>query len=70
MSNKSINKRVIWLIIWTTVAWVAKMASSDQWKEKIKSRKDRALDIAQWTLDFIQWWITELKKQWKWNNEK
>lgn len=66
---KSINKRIIWLVIGSTVAWVAKMASTDKGKEKLTSRKDKVLNITQWALDFIQWGIEELKKQ-SWTSNK
>jgi len=66
---KSINKRIIWLVIGSTVAWVAKMASSEKGKEKLSTFKDRILNTTKSVLDFIQWWIEELKKQ-SWSNDK
>jgi hypothetical protein len=66
---KSLNKWIIWLVIGSTVAWVAKMASTEKGKEKIQTRKDKALDTTQWFLNFIQWWIEELKKQ-SWSQKK
>lgn len=66
---KSLHKWIIWIVIGSTVAWVAKMASTEKWKEKIQTRKDKALDATQWFLSFIQWWIEELKKQ-SWSSKK
>jgi len=66
---KSINKRIIWLVIGSTVAGVAKMASTEKGKEKLSTWKDKALNATQWVLDFIQWWIEELKKQ-SWSKDK
>lgn len=63
MATKSINKWIIWLVIWTTVAWVAKMASTDDGKKKLTTLKDKALGVIQDGLDFIKGWINEIKKQ-------
>lgn len=63
MTKKSLNKRIIGLVIWTTVAWVAKMASTQEGKKKLNTRKDKTLWVVQWTLDFIQWGLNELKKR-------
>lgn len=62
MSKKSINKRIIGLVIGTTVAGVAKIASTEKWKEQIKSRRDKILDIAQSAVEFVQSGIQEMKK--------
>lgn len=67
--SKSLHKRIIWIVIGSTVAWVAKMASTEKGKEEIQNRKDKLLDTTQWFLGFIQWWIEELKKQ-SWSHKR
>lgn len=63
MANKSINKWIIWLVIGTTVAWVAKMASTDDGKKKLSTLKDKTLGIIKDGVDFIKGWINELQKK-------
>ena len=65
MAAKGINKRIIGLMIGTTVAGVAKMASTEKGKQQLKTRKDKAIDAAQSAIDFVQWGIQEMKKQTK-----
>ena len=54
MAAKGINKRIIGLMIGTTVAGVAKMASTEKGKQQLKTRKDKAIDAAQSAIDFVQ----------------
>jgi nucleoside permease NupC len=62
MTRKSINKRLIGLVIGTTVAGVAKMASTEQGQKQIKTRKDKLLDVAQDAVEFIHGGLKEMKK--------
>ncbi len=62
MARKSINKRIIGLVIGTTVAGMAKMASSDQGKKKIKTWKEKLLGMTGGALDFMQSGVQEMKK--------
>ncbi len=63
MAAKGINKRIIGLVIGTTVAGVAKMASTEKGKAQLNSWKNKLLDIVHGALDFVQGGIQELKKQ-------
>ncbi|MFA7285094.1 MAG: hypothetical protein WC004_04730 [Candidatus Absconditabacterales bacterium] len=65
MAAKGINKRIIGLMIGTTVAGVAKMASTEKGKQQLKTRKDKAIDAAQSAIDFVHGGIQEMKKQTK-----
>lgn len=53
---------MLWLIIWTTVAGVAKIASTQSGQEKIKSFKDRAIDKVSDIINFVQGGLEEMKK--------
>lgn len=69
MTRKSINKRILWLIIWTTVAGVAKMASTEKGKEQIKSVKDKLIDKVGGVVDFVQDGLKEMRKTSEKKNE-
>lgn len=66
MTRKSINKRIIWLVIGTTVAGVAKMASSEKGKAELKGWTDKLIDSAKWIVGFVQDGLKEMKKHTDW----
>lgn len=62
MARKSINKRIIWLIIGTTVSGVAGwLASTKKWKKIITSTRESILDKMAWALDFMSDWLKQMK---------
>lgn len=70
MAKKSINKRIIWLIIWTTVTWVAGgLATTKKWKEVVSKSKDSLLDKVAGVFDFMSDGLKEMKKN-LWDDKK
>lgn len=63
MSKKSINKWIIWLVIWTTITWVAwGLATTKKGKEVISKTKNWLLGKISWALDFMSDWLKQIKK--------
>ncbi len=63
MARKSVNKWIIWLIIWTTVTGVAwGLASTKKWKEVVKKTKNNMLDKLSWALDFMSDGLKQMRK--------
>lgn len=58
--EKKLNKRLIWLVIWTTV--VGGLSTTKKWQEITNKTKEK---VKEWTssfLDFIKSWMIWLKE--------
>lgn len=59
-TEKKINKRLIWLIIWSAAVWW--LASTKKWQSIAKTWANKAIDSAKSFLEFVKWWVQWLQE--------